>query len=215
MSSNFRSPDPFSGFWSYRDGRVDNICATTGAEFIRHLRSVLGLPPNAVWDADLQNALIRQITAFNSANPNSGWATPLAQIQADAAAQRVGGMSLVFAIYLTYYAQNRRRLDAIFLPSDTIMPLWGVASPEESAPNAGLVCWIPATDPPASSLNRTNLAQAIAESATGVRVGPGRPAPLGPTVTPPGVSGGIGLLPVLGIGAALIGIGYLLSRNHS
>jgi len=213
MPSNFTSSEPFSAVWSYRDGSVDNTCATTGRAFGYRLRAALGLPAGWVWDAEVQAAIVARVTALNVANPNAGWAPVLQAVVADAQRQQVSGLSLVVAIYFAYYEASRRRLDAIVVSRDAIMPLWGITPPEESTPMAGLVCWIPTTDPPASILSARDLAQAIADSSTGIRVGAGRAVPRGPTVVAPGVGAGLGMWGVLGVGLAILGLGYLATRD--
>ncbi len=216
MPSSFNSAEPFSAFWQYIDGPVADTCATQGRTFINSLQAALrtGGGPG-VWKDEVQAALVEKAREFRSAYPNQGWESVHAQILADQTARRIGGMSLVFAIYITYYLSAGRRLDAIRVAPNTVLPVWGVAVPNDAGPSAGsLVCYAPATDIPPLSMSRAQILAAAAESTTGIRVGTGRPVPPAPGVADPGVGAGFGPWGIAAAALAIIGTGYLVTRSR-
>lgn len=201
--SNFLVGERFSAQWGYHEGAINQTCATQGAAFLRALRSALNLTPGVVWDADIQNALIAQVLTLAASNP-AAWAGTLLQLRNDLAAQRVSGLSLLVGIYAAYYAGHGRRLDAIEVPPNTVLPIWGRA-PAPDGDRDGLVCFDPtletADDP------QGGVQAAIAESVTGIRVGAGRIVTgLGTVFDAPPISQGVGWKGFL---AAAIGIGVV------
>lgn len=199
--SNFLDGVRFSAWWGYREGAINQLCATQGRAFITALRNALHLPLGVVWDAAVQTALISIVMQLATTNP-AAWASTVTQLQSDLAAQRVSGLSLLVGIYATYYAGNNRRLDAIVVPPNTVMPIWGQA-PADDHGQDGLVCYDPDTETPDAP--RGGIPAAISESTTGIRVGEGRIVTgLGTVYDAPPVSAGVGFLGFL---AVAVGIG--------
>lgn len=201
--SNFLVGERFSAQWGYHEGAINQTCATQGAAFIRALRSALHLAPGVIWDADVQNALIAQVLSLAATNP-AAWAGTVTQLRNDLAAQRVSGLSLLVGIYAAYYVGNNRRMDAIEVAPNTVLPIWGQA-PADDQGRDGLVCF----DPTIESVDdpQGGIQAAIAESVTGIRMGAGRIVTgLGTVFDAPSISTGVG---VLGFLAAAVGVGVV------
>ncbi len=209
--SNFNSGDPFSARWSYRELPVDNICATQGAGFLRRLYLALNVDPLPIWGSELQSALIAKASSLRdqSANP-AQWLPVIRALQSDLASTRTSSVGHVFGIYVAYYLESNRRLDAISLPASTILLHWGVAPANDGGLNDGaVVCIDPLLDQPFLTVTSTD----IQESSTGIRVGDGRPVPPGQNTIPNSAVIGIGGLVVIGLFGA--GAWWLFGRTPS
>lgn len=189
LQSDFTSPDRESAWWGYST----QFCATTGAAFLRGLRSSLGLADTAVWDADLQSALITQARALRAAQ-GSSWDALINALTTDASAHSVSRTSITFALYLAYYRPSGLRLDAINVPG-AVLPVWGAVVSERSPDGFQdkIVCFDPQTDDNPFFLNEADTASVQAQSASGVRLHPGESLPNGPSFLP-NISGVSGLM---------------------
>lgn len=179
--SSFISPDPFSAWWFYSVGGVQNVCESTGAAIVRRARQALGLPASLAWDQQL----VDRLRAVDAGDP------------------------MRTAIWVAYYREQgaTRPIGGISIPSGAALPSMSGSVPDDRGAYGGrLVCFIPASDPPPESLASAALQTAFAQSATGLRIGPGHPEPrfdvtvssMGSVVGPVG----IGLAAVAIVGAA-------------
>lgn len=204
VQSDFTSGISYSAWWGYREGAINQICATQGRGFIQKLRGLLHVGPGFAWDADVQNALISQVTALAGSNP-AAWAGTLLQLRNDLASRSISGLSLLVGIYAAYYAGNNRRMDAIVVYPNTVLPVWDQAPEDDRGLNNGLlVCFDPNIE--TADAPTGGVAAALAESSTGIRVGASRETTgLSTVVDAP--SAGVS---VWGFLAAALGIGVVI-----
>ncbi len=183
LQSNFTSASLDDAWWSYtRDNGTTNICSTTGAAILRRLRQ----GPPVAWDDTLQSALMAQAAAL-SLQQGAGWNQVISQLTSDQASRTVSRLAMTFAIYLAYYRNSNLRLDAIGIPSDAILPQWGVVvADRDQNSNPGitddLVCFDPNSDSNPLGLTPSDIANVQSQSSSGIRLHPGESLP---TVAPP------------------------------
>jgi hypothetical protein len=202
--SNFNSVNQGDWWWQYaRDDGTTNVCASTGWMTVQDIRTALGLDTTPSWDATLQAGLIQAAGQWNDGS--AGWGGLIQQLQQDAASQQVSRVSCTFGLYVAYYHASGWRLDAISVPANAILPVFGApmtprgASQESDA----IVCWNPASDPNPFTLGTGDFITAQGQSNSGVRLHPGESLPAG--FTPPGTIAGLstGQLVAAGVGVAL------------
>jgi len=206
FESNFQIGSPLSAYWQYVEGNFSNTCFTQGASFLRQLRAMVGLPPGA-WDDALQAQLIGFVNS-----QGSGWQTVLTALQQDASVRVPGSLSLQTGIFLAYYRPNGRRFDSIQILPGTVPPAWDTPPADDRGYNGGrVVCYDPAvdTDPSVSQ----HLIQDTANSATGVRIEPGRPGPSSNVQVVQSGPQTVSPLTVALISVFIIGVGAIILRS--
>jgi hypothetical protein len=209
--SNFRSGEKYAAYWNYNDGVYSNICATQGQSFLNRAAVAFGLSSSRSWDDAFQAQLISRVSALVPSDAR--WNNVLSALRQDAITRSVSPISLQTAIYLTYYVQNpARRFDAISIPSNAILPAWGVAPENDRNWNGGqLFCFDPSSDP--DPIIESNVPLVLANSTTGVRQAPGRGPTGTPAITNFQSSGVVSPLTVFGVALLILGVGFAFARS--
>lgn len=217
LSPDFTSagPDVLNppAWWGYtREDGTLNICETTGAAVVRRIRASLGLSNIAVWDTDLQNALIAKAQTFAASQPSSNWQPLIDDLNNGLAQQQPSKIATQFGIWLAYYQSNGLRLDAISIDNSVRLSAFGATIPDGPQGDV-LVCLDPNRDVPVGNYNQNDLTSAEQQSSAGIRLHAGESMPVPQAPTPP--STGIPTPWLIGIGVGVLAVTAIVVYSNS
>lgn len=212
MNSDFMTGSPLQARWMYIEGDFRNVCTTQGASFTNRLKATLGLQTGGAWNDAVQAQLIAVVNGLFASD--SSWQTVLAYLRQDATDRVVREMSARTAVWLTYYRASGRRFDGIQFFPGTVFPQWGQLPANDRGYNGGrIVCYDEAVDTDPMLVSGNQLATQTANSATGVRLEPGRLPPQSSISVILGGQQTVSPLTVVAISVLLLGIGALIVRS--